>query len=97
MNDIQTELSEQKNTSARLEAEVANLKTSNSFNLKELKEIKNLQSEVELLLKKIENKQESIQNLVYIGFIFLGFTALGIAISFLNLVVDVYTFINSKL
>ncbi len=52
--------------------------------------------EAKKLLKQIELQQKQTNDIVYYGFIFLAFTALGIAISFLNLVVDVYTFINSE-
>lgn len=58
--------------------------------------LNSLQFEAESLLRKLERKQRNIEQLVNLGFIFLAFTALGITIGFLNLIIDVYTFINTK-
>lgn len=49
--------------------------------------------EAEKLLKKVKEQQNQTFQLVYLGFLILVFTALGVAIGFLNLVIDVY---NSK-
>ncbi len=60
-----------------------------------LQDLKEKETQFDNLLVKLNKRQDDTNNLVYLGFIFLAFTALGIAISFLNLVVDVYTFIGN--
>lgn len=56
----------------------------------EIDGIKEVQDRAESLLDKIEKRQGNIEQLVYLGFLIIAFTALGIAIAFLNLVVDVF-------
>jgi|GEM_PF-4606393 len=56
----------------------------------EIDSIKEVQTRAETLLEKVEKRQGNIEQLVYLGFLIIAFTALGIAIAFLNLVVDVY-------
>jgi uncharacterized protein (UPF0305 family) len=88
------DINEQKHTRATLTSQVSNLQNLVSDHHNDLSNIKEIQQKAENLLSSLKKKTTSTEQLVILGFLILAFTTLGIAISFLSLVIDVYKFIH---